>query len=138
MPSTAVILGVAGTGLLFAPVEVSDFVVGAPTSEAAGQLISAGFLAVAVLNWIGRGAVYGGIYGRPMILANFLFGFILGTTTLRAAIEHGGSVWILAVYGALHTAAFAWMLLRPAPGPRNDAGPDRDPQDLDRGRAGNA
>ncbi|NNF04274.1 MAG: hypothetical protein HKN17_07390 [Rhodothermales bacterium] len=115
MTAAALVLGSVGLALLFAPHETSVYVSGSATSEAAGQLVSAGFLALAVVNWIGRGAVYGGIYGRPIVLGNFLFGFILGTTSLRAALESGGAVWALAEYGVLHTAAFSWMLLRSSP-----------------------
>lgn len=121
LTSTAVILGTVGVALLFAPVETSAFVTGASASEAAGQLISAGFLSLAIVNWMGRGAVYGGIYGRPILLGNFLFGFILGTTTLRTAIETGGWVWIFAVYGAVHTAAFAWIMMGRSPAYDNTA-----------------
>lgn len=115
MTVAATVLGTAGIALLFAPEHTSAFVAGAPTSESAGQLISAGFLALAIVNWMGRGAVYGGIYGRPILLGNFLFGFIVGTTSLRTALETGGPVWIFAVYGALHTAAFAWILFGRGP-----------------------
>lgn len=115
MTAASTVLGISGIALLFAPEETSAFVTGDAATEAAGQLISAGFLALAVVNWTGRGAVYGGIYGRPIVLGNFLFGFILGTTTLRTAIESGGPVHVFAVYGILHTAAFAWLLLRKSP-----------------------
>ena len=112
---TAAVLGTTGLAMLFAPQETTWVVAGSEASESAGQLISAGLLSLAILDWAGRGAVYGGIYGRPIVLANFLFGFILATTTFRAALEFGGLPWLATVWGVLQTAAFGWLLFRGSP-----------------------
>jgi len=49
------------------------------------QLLAAGLLGFAALNWVGRSAIYGGIYGRPIVLANFGYG-IISVMTLASAV----------------------------------------------------
>ncbi len=71
--ASATILLLAGLPLLFAP----DAVL--PRFPVAGiwlgQLLGAAWLGVAALNWLSRSAVLGGIYGRPVVLANLALQF---------------------------------------------------------------
>jgi hypothetical protein len=110
---SAVLLAVCGATLLFAadvllPIFIPDF----PARGAwLGQLLGAAWLGVAALNWLQRGAVLGGIYGRPIVLANLALYFIGGLALLRALLDGGVSqvLWLAtapaltlaAVYGAL-------------------------------------
>jgi hypothetical protein len=115
MLTSATILGAVGLAMLFASVDASPYLFGEPVTDTAGQMISAGFLSLAMLNWMGRSAVYGGIYGRPIILSNFLFGFILLTVVPEHASESGGMAWLLVAYLAAHVAAFGYLLFGRSP-----------------------
>lgn len=102
MTATAVVLGAAGLALLF-------------LAEApGGQLWGAALLGLAALDWVGRGLVLGGIYGRPLVFAN-LFHFAIGALVcLDAAIDDPGAVssWAAAAgYGVL-ALAFIRLLRR--------------------------
>jgi hypothetical protein len=109
----AAIYGVTGMGLLFAPLEFGPFL--GLSSLAANdvplQMASAGLIGFAALNWMGRGAIYGGIYGRPIAVANFGFGAVLAPTLMQYQMSGQGQPlgWVLSVlvtalwlaYGAL-------------------------------------
>ena len=69
---SAMVLGATGTALLFAPDGIlqllhPEFPVSAYWL---GQLLGATWIGVASLNWYSRTKVLGGIYGRPILLAN--------------------------------------------------------------------
>lgn len=110
---SAFLLGALGAALLFAPVELSAAFGWAAGPEASG-LAGTGLLAVAMLNWMGRGAVYGGIYGRPIMVANLTLGFA-GALTLFNAQTDGAARplgWLPLGILALNGVAFFWLLRR--------------------------
>ena len=62
------------------------------------QITGALYLAFAMLNWMSRGGVMGGIYGRPVTMANFLHFAVVAVTLFKALL--GGTmlpreVWAL-------------------------------------------
>ncbi|MEP6473071.1 MAG: hypothetical protein ABJC74_05080 [Gemmatimonadota bacterium] len=109
-------LALGGLLLLFGPDEILPRVVpGFPASASwLGQLIAAGWLALAVLNWVSRASLLGGIYGRPVVLANALFYFI-GATTLSRVVSANPQVlalWVITVPIMLLAGVYAWLLFR--------------------------
>lgn len=73
MTLSAVLLGLLGTGITFMPQELVNHVGVSPVSSAVllVQLPGALYLGAAMLNWMNRGALLGGSYGRPVCVANF-------------------------------------------------------------------
>jgi hypothetical protein len=116
--SGAVLLA-GGLTLLFA----SDTVLpvlspGFPTAATwIGQLLAAAWLGVAALNWLHRGAVLGGIYGRPIVVANAVLYFVSATSALRAAVVVGRPLWAVVVVAGAFAAMYAALLFR---GPFDD------------------
>jgi len=53
------------------------------------QMMGALYLGFAVLNWMARGTLMGGIYGRPIGLGNFLHFAMVAVMLTREAIDHG-------------------------------------------------
>jgi hypothetical protein len=84
------------------------------------QLAAAGWLALAVLNWAARGSLLGGIYGRPIALANFAQ-FAIGAITLLKQFAHvrdsPALVGVTAV-STLFAVWFGYVLFGPGPRPR--------------------
>ena len=118
---SATVLLLGGAGLLFAADEVLPVLVpGFPPGGAwLGQLLGAAWLAVAALNWLQRASVLGGIYGRPVVLANLTLYFVSALTLLRTAL--GGlapgraapaMLWMLCTVMAVMAAAYGALLLR--------------------------
>ena len=115
MAATALILGAAGAALLFMPREVDAFLDLGMGAEFVLQVLGAGFLAVATLNWMGRGAIYGGVFGRPIITANLMFG-VVSSLSVTSALLRGAAhplLWGVAVVLGMHTLAFGYLLRSP-------------------------
>ena len=53
------------------------------------QMMGALYLGFAILNWMARGVIIGGIYARPLALGNFLHFAMVGMMLGRAAVTHG-------------------------------------------------
>lgn len=116
----ALALGVLGGLLLFAPVETSA-AFGWTAGEAAPSLAAGGLLAVAVLDWTGRTAIYGGIYGRPIVLANLVLALTGGLALLRVQMDAPDAPllgWVPVALLALHGLGFGLLLLGRVGGPR--------------------
>jgi hypothetical protein len=70
MMASAACLAAFGVLLLFAPEKVSGLAGREASDHALAQLLGATLVGFAVMNWIVRGAVLGGIYGRAVVAAN--------------------------------------------------------------------
>ncbi len=114
--TSAGFLALVGLVLLFASDEVLPHVVPDVPATASwiGQLIAAGWLGLAVLNWVSRSALLGGIYGRPVVLTNALFYFIGATTLLKvmSAQEHLAVLRWIAGPVAMFAGVYGWLLFR--------------------------
>lgn len=120
LTASALALGAVGVALLFAPVETSA-AFGWAGGEAAPSLAAGGLLAVAILDWTGRSAVFGGIYGRPIVLANLVLALTAGLALLRVQLSGPDAPalgWIPVGILALHGVAFGLLLTGRVGGPR--------------------
>ena len=113
---SAALLSLAGLVLLFASdVLLPAVVPGLPPAAAwLGQLLAAAWLGVAALNWLQRSAVLGGIYGRPIVLANLALYFVSALSLLRALMSAGTSsvLWLALAPSAVLAAVYGALLLR--------------------------
>jgi len=116
LSGTGITLGISGLVLLFFPMEVGIRLGFAMSASLPLQLFAGGVLSMAALNWMGRGAIYGGIYGRPIVVSNFAFG-VTSAGSLTSALLEGALppwCWILSGAASLHALAF-WLLMRRPP-----------------------
>jgi hypothetical protein len=114
--SSACVLGASGMALLFASDELLPRLLpGTPVSAAVlGQLVAAGWLAVAWLGWNRRHQLVGGIYGRPMALAHLLLYLVTTFSLAHPAMEAGAPLalrLLTLLFGAL-ALVYAALLLR--------------------------
>ena len=86
MIATAALFGAVGAALLFAPLETAAGLGLGTSGDNESTLKMAGALcfAFAFLDWNGRSAIYGGIYGRPIAMANLLAGVFLSLELAQA------------------------------------------------------
>jgi hypothetical protein len=108
LTSTAFIYLLGGLTLIFAPTPVAELL-GGPLSVAPWvvQMGGAGWCGFATLNWLGRGMVVGGIYGRPLIAANLVHALMV-TLVLAKAASRGQlppALWSIALGFAVLTVA---------------------------------
>jgi hypothetical protein len=116
MSASALTMGVLGLVATFAP----DYVlrglgaVESPALLVMMQLIGALYLGFAVLNWMARGNLIGGIYSRPVAVGNLMHFLVAGLAVIRALVDSPGllALWPLALLYAGFAAAFGTILFR--------------------------
>lgn len=111
---SAVLYFLASLPLLFAPEELLRYA-GATVSTlntSLLQVIGSAIFGFAMLNWMNRFGVIGGIYGRPVVIANLTHAataaLLLGKIALRAPLSAPLTA-ALVVYGVL-AVAFGFKL----------------------------
>lgn len=106
---SVVYLAIQGIALTFLPQEVNTYF--NINSEGMAVLISqtlgAALLAFALLNWMTRSNILGGIYGKPLMMANFLFFFASGMSYLKAA--DNSFTWSIAGISMLLGFSFGYV-----------------------------
>lgn len=118
MISSAGFMAILGLAASFLPHEVLSRLgqVPAPVTVATVQISGALWFGFAILNWSAKGSPLGGIYGRPIVLANFthfvIAAIALSKASLGAAAVETGVVTILYIVFA---AWFALVLFGPGP-----------------------
>ncbi|MGH7483865.1 MAG: hypothetical protein ACRELV_17080 [Longimicrobiales bacterium] len=116
MAGSAILLAVPGLICTFLPIEMLRWI-GAPPSAALVlplQALGALYLGFAMLNWMGRGGLMGGIYGRPVAMGN-LAHFLIVAIALCKALASGPApalYWPLAIVYAFFATAFGLILFR--------------------------
>jgi hypothetical protein len=114
--SSALVLAAGGVMLLFgSDVLLAKAIPGAPAAATVlGQLVAAGWLAIAGLNWNQRRMIVGGIYGRPMVLANLALYLISACSLARPAMLPGAplALRLLTLLGGVLALTYAALLVR--------------------------
>lgn len=114
--ASAGLLLVGGLTLLFAPDIVLPRLIPAFPAAAAwlGQLLAAAWLALAALNWLSQSTLLGGIYARPVVLANAAFYFIAAMVLFKVVTRHDASaaLWFVLVPVVLFAGIYGWLLFR--------------------------
>jgi hypothetical protein len=114
MRVSSLILGLAGLALLFFPRELVA-ALGQPDTPALSifaQLTGTLYASLALMNWTAKDSLIGGVYARPVSLANFAH-FFGGTLVLaRAQLAQGtqlAAVGVLIGY-AVFAIMFGWLV----------------------------
>ena len=116
MTTCSLTLALAGVFALFVP-DVLLALFGAPMSDLLSvpiQLMGALYFSMAMMNWTAKDSAIGGIYARPVSLANFAH-FFIGTLLLAKVVLSGAFdlpiVLLLALY-TIFAVLFYWLLFR--------------------------
>ena len=115
---SAVLLGTAGVALLFAADEIIAALAGGstdPTITVMVQLLGGAWLALAWATWLTRGTPQGGIYGRPIVMANATLYFIAALVCLRGAAA-SGAVRAAAIVSSVMAVAYGLVMFGKSPG----------------------
>ena len=112
-------MALLGLAASFGPGELLVVAGVTPTGDVKAfvQVAGALYLGFAILNWLSKDSVIGGIYARPTTLANFLHFFAGGMAVLKAVAggQASSALWPCAVVYALFAAGFGLVAFRPAP-----------------------
>ena len=113
---SAALLAFCGLALLFAADEILPrHLPGYPPAEFwFGQLLAAACLSLAVLNWMSRRTLLGGIYGRPVVAANATGYLIAAITLLKPTLagDFRPAGWLLTIPVTALAIAYGWLMLR--------------------------
>lgn len=108
---SALCFAVMGALLLFTPDEMgAAFIPGAPGGPLV-QLLGAALLGFGAMNWIARGSVLGGIYGKSVVAGNQTHLTVGALLLLKHGLGAGGSpaFWILTGVYVLGAALFLYL-----------------------------
>ncbi len=113
MITSALVMAVIGLTLSFAPEEVFAALGG----EAAGpwtiilQVCGALYCGFAMMNWMAKGTVLGGIYGRPIVIGNLVHFTVGGLALLKWISQTTSPLLIgLAVTYAVFALLFGYVM----------------------------
>lgn len=107
----------AGLVLLFAADNVLALIApGIPASANwIGQVLGGALIALAVMNWLNRTALLGGIYGRSVVLSNAVL-YIMTASTMSSAVrgrDHAPvALWIVFAIASLLAVVYGALLMR--------------------------
>lgn len=115
MMASAALLALLGLAMSFMPQEVLGLHGTIPDNATVllVQMAGALYLGFAMLNWMARGVLIGGIYARPLAAGNFLHFIMVAITLVKAAIAFGAVPLMLsaAVFSAF-AIGFGLVLFR--------------------------
>lgn len=112
MSGTALFLGIIGVALLFIPQELASYFQMEESSVLALQLMGGMYFAFSILNWMYKANTIGGIYGRPVALANFTNFFVGALTFIKIILagDQGISMILACLIYCAFAFAFAYLL----------------------------
>ena len=97
MTSSAMILALIGISLIFLPKEILDYLElsVSDTLELLMQIIGSFYFAFAMLNWMSKGSIIGGIYNRPLVIANWTHFVIAGLALIKGVLANPSLSYII-------------------------------------------
>ncbi|MEO6831321.1 MAG: hypothetical protein ABI378_03585 [Chitinophagaceae bacterium] len=112
MTVTALALGAIGITLTFLPQEVAHILNLKESMPIVLQILGALYFGFAMLNWTAKANLIGGIYSRPVAIANFTHFLIGGLALIKLAFQQSTwiSIWVYALIYLVFALLFGWVL----------------------------
>lgn len=116
MAASAIFMGIMGIILSFLPHETMDYF-SMGTDKFTVQflkILGAFYLAFAMLNWMAKGNLIGGIYSRPVAVGNFMHFAISAISLLKLLFRpetHFEIILMVTVPYVVFTAAFGYVFM---------------------------
>ena len=114
MTLSAIILALIGTSLIFFPKEILGYFESSvsDTLEFLLQIIGSFYFAFAMLNWMSKGSIIGGIYNRPISIANLTHFVIAGFALVRGILSNPSLsyiIWLITIMYSIFAILFGIM-----------------------------
>jgi hypothetical protein len=112
MTISAVVLGAIGTVLSFMPLEVSQWMNWPSSTSIVFQILGALYFGFAMLNWTAKANLIGGIYSRPVAIANFTHFLIGGLALIKWVFRETNFtyMWVFAIMYLIFALLFGYVL----------------------------
>ena len=97
MISSSIFMGVIGLFASFLPAEILNSV-GLPSTVLSVlllQITGALYLGFALMNWMAKAILIGGIYSKPLCIGNFLHFAVAAIALIKAAVNNPGLKYVL-------------------------------------------
>ena len=111
MSVSAVVLGVTGVSLSFFPQEVAVSLGMGESSDIVLQVLGALYFGFAMINWMAKANLIGGIYSRPVAAGN-LAHFMMGALALTKLTFSGAGlhyIWVAALVYSVFAVLFGYV-----------------------------
>ena len=118
--SSALLLALGGLSMTFFPQELSGWF-GLPDEPAVAllaQIIGALYFGFAMMNWISKSGLIGGVYKRPIVIANMTHFMMVAIALLKYAITQEQlpwSLWLLTATYLVYATLYGFLLFRTPP-----------------------
>ena len=117
MTLSAIILALIGISLIFLPKEILDYLElsVSGTLQLLMQIIGSFYFALAILNWMSKGSLIGGIYGRPIAMANLTHFVIAGLALIKGVLANPSLsyvIWSIAIIYSIFAIFFGTVAFR--------------------------
>ena len=112
--SSAIILAASGLALTFFPDELAENI-NLPDEASVKlliQTIGAMYFGFAMLNWMSRRSLIGGIYNRPIAIANMTHFMMVGIALTKLMLSKAlpQSFWLATLIYVVYALIFGWLL----------------------------
>ncbi len=114
---SALFLALAGVGLMFFPQEISACI-GIGSNKyffLIIQILGGLYFGFAMINWMAKGTLIGGIYNRPLVIGNLAHFFIGGIALVKTILADANMpvvIWTLAAIYVLFAIVFGILFSR--------------------------
>jgi len=117
MTLSAMILALIGISIIFLPKEILEYLElsVSDTLELLMQIIGSFYFAFAILNWMSKGSVIGGIYNRPIAMANLTHFVIAGLALIKGVLANPSLsyvIWSIAIIYSIFAILFGIVAFR--------------------------
>ena len=124
MTLSAIILALIGISLIFLPKEILDYLElsVSETLQLLMQIIGSFYFAFAILNWMSKGSIIGGIYNRPIAMANLAHFVIAGLALIKGILANPSLsyvIWSIAIIYSIFAIFFGIVAFKHPVGEKN-------------------
>ena len=117
MTLSALTLALIGISLIFLPKEILDYLElsVSETLQLLMQIIGSFYFAFAILNWMSKGSIIGGIYNRPIAMANLTHFVIAGLALIKGILANPSLsyvIWSIAIIYSMFAIFFGIVAFR--------------------------
>ncbi len=116
MIASSLFLGILGVLLTFLTQEIAEIIhfKSGKISFLILQILGSAYLGFAILNWMTKNNLIGGIYSRPLLIGNLIH-FLVSSFALFRMIEHSENLFLmcvsLTIIYTFFTLAFSYVFI---------------------------
>ena len=117
MTLSAIILALIGISLIFFPKEILDYFELSVSGTLAllMQIVGSFYFAFAMLNWMSKESIIGGIYNRPIAIANLTHFLIADLTLIKGVLANPSLpyvIWLIAIIYSIFAILFGIVVFK--------------------------